>query len=169
MTHEEQVARSELWRLHCQFDFYDMAILPVQSGAGTIETPHVEIIRVSPGDAKNLCENQPGRQKLAGTEFFSFGAFFAKFWRNNDMLWGRLDGAEILVRNLLAGTKAARDLAADDPAFQNHSGLKTAGDRARKKVVDLVVDDVQTAILHDNLSVEQRKEIWESSNKLCTR
>jgi patatin-related protein len=158
---EEQIARRLLWRIHCQFDYYDMAIFPVQSGAGSVETPHVEILRVSPGDAKNLCENQPGRQKLAGTEFFSFGAFFAEFWRKNDMLWGRLDGAEILARNLLADTPAARTLAANDSAFHNHPGLKTDGDRARKTVVDLVVDDLQTAILTDDLPATQRAHVWE--------
>jgi patatin-related protein len=160
-TMEEKTARQVLWRIHCQFDLYDMAILPIQFGAGAVESPHVEILRVSPGDAKNLSENQPGRQKLAGTEFFSFGAFFAEFWRENDMLWGRLDGAEILVRNLLADTPAARTLAAADPAFRDHAGLKTDGDRARKTVADLLVDDLQTAILRDHLQPAQRARVWE--------
>jgi patatin-related protein len=158
---EEQIARREFWRIHCQFDFYDMAIFPVQFGAGSPEAPHVEILRVSPGDARNLSENQPGREKLAGTEFFSFGAFFAEFWRENDMLWGRLDGAEILVRNLLADTPAARTLAANDPAFRDHAGLRTSADRGRKTVVDLVVDDLQTAILRDHLQPAQRARVWQ--------
>ena len=36
--------------------------------------------------------------KLAGVELAHFGAFLKRSWRANDWMWGRLDGAERLVR-----------------------------------------------------------------------
>ena len=41
--------------------------------------------------------------KLFGLRLGSFGAFFDRRWRQNDMLWGRLDGAERLIASLLPG------------------------------------------------------------------
>ena len=40
---------------------------------------------------------------LKGVEFFHFGAFFARAYRENDYLWGRLHGAERTV-DLIAST-----------------------------------------------------------------
>ena len=161
---EEAVAQETLYGFFQHFDHYDMAIFPVQYGTGSSETPHIDILRVSPRDAPNLCEDDGERRKLAGTEFFAFGAFFADFWRANDMLWGRLDGAEILVRNLLEKTPAA-GLAANDPAFRAHPGLKTPRDRAEKTVADLLIDDLHTAILRDHLTPQQRTDVWEMLRK----
>ena len=40
---------------------------------------------------------------LKGIEFFHFGAFFARAYRENDYLWGRLHGAERTI-DLIAST-----------------------------------------------------------------
>src|SRR5690606_2390717 len=37
------------------------------------------------------------RATLRGTEFYNFGAFFSRAYRENDYLWGRLHGAERMV------------------------------------------------------------------------
>src|SRR5207247_795038 len=42
-----------------------------------------------------------GRPKLMGVPRFHFGAFFSREARENDYLWGRLDGAEQLIRLIL--------------------------------------------------------------------
>ena len=34
---------------------------------------------------------------LRGIEFYNFGAFFSRAYRENDYLWGRLHGAERLI------------------------------------------------------------------------
>ena len=34
---------------------------------------------------------------LRGTEFYNFGAFFSRAYRENDYLWGRLHGAERMI------------------------------------------------------------------------
>ena len=45
--------------------------------------------------------------KLFGLRLGSFGAFFDRRWRENDLLWGRLDGAERLIASLLPGVAHA--------------------------------------------------------------
>jgi hypothetical protein len=34
---------------------------------------------------------------LKGTEFYNFGAFFSRAYRENDYLWGRLHGVERMI------------------------------------------------------------------------
>jgi patatin-related protein len=82
------------------FVLYDLVTFPVQYGTGAGEANVVDVYRVSPEDAAALMEERPGASgatKLAGRALMSFGAFLDEPWRRNDMLWGRLDGAERLV------------------------------------------------------------------------
>ena len=154
---EGKIARDVLRDIYEHFDHYDMAILPMQYGTNSSETPHVDIVRISPTDAKNLCDDSGGqRSKLAGRMYFSFGAFFAKFWRENDMLWGRLDGAEILVRDLLRNTPAAETHAFGDPTMQER-GLQPNDSRT---LADVFIDDLHTAILSDTLPAQRREDAW---------
>lgn len=85
-----------------RYDYYDMFLFPIQYGTDASETDKVEVLRVSPEEATMIVdEHDRGIHKLAGIKLANFGAFFKKEWRQNDMLWGRLDGAEILIRELL--------------------------------------------------------------------
>ena len=80
------------------FQEFDAAIFPITYGTDVGELETVEVLRVSPEDAIAIVnETATGRQKLAGTTFGSFGAFLEKVWRMNDILWGRLDGAERII------------------------------------------------------------------------
>lgn len=94
-----------------RFEAYDMAAYPAlaASQAGS-ERDEVDVVRVSPLDAVALYDpaQRGGASKLAGTSLHNFGAFLDVRWRRNDMLWGRLDGAERLVAALLPGTHRAR-------------------------------------------------------------
>lgn len=84
------------------FEYYDMLIFPITYGTDAGESDEVEVIRISPDDATGLVnERQAGVKKLAGTTLANFGAFFKKEWRENDMMWGRLDAAEIMIGQLL--------------------------------------------------------------------
>ena len=94
--------RKRLLRYYQNYDEYDMLILPVQQGTDIGESSLTEITRISPEDATNLInEKEAGCLKLAGTAFGHFGAFMQESWRRNDILWGRLDGAERLIAALL--------------------------------------------------------------------
>ncbi len=84
------------------FHYYDLVTYPVLYGTGVGEANEVDVFRVSPEDATALMdERASGRSKLAGTALMSFGAFLDEGWRRNDMLWGRLDGAERIISALL--------------------------------------------------------------------
>ena len=56
----------------------------------------VKVDRISPDDARSIRDG--GTQAaLRGIEFYNFGAFFSRAYRENDYLWGRLHGAERMI------------------------------------------------------------------------
>lgn len=97
------------------YEEYDQVTFPIYYETQVGETEPVEVFRISPLDARSLIdESSPSerRRKLAGTALFHFGAFLKRSWRANDMLWGRLDGAERIIAAVLpAGSSEARRLA----------------------------------------------------------
>jgi hypothetical protein len=84
------------------FPFYDVATLPLSRREGLDEYNPVKIDRISPDDARSIREGGTAAT-LAGIEFYNFGAFFSRDYRENDYLWGRLHGAERMI-DLLAST-----------------------------------------------------------------
>ncbi|QZH76747.1 MAG: patatin-like protein [Erythrobacter sp.] len=78
------------------FPFYDVATLPLLRNEGLTEYDPVKVDRISPDDARSLREGGTA-ETLRGTEFFNFGAFFSRAYRENDYLWGRLHGAERMI------------------------------------------------------------------------
>lgn len=85
-------------RIYTQFEFRDMFIYPIEVISDLGERDPIEIVRISPKDATHICSD-PGK-KLAGDALFHFGGFLKKKWRENDIMWGRLDAAELIVRTL---------------------------------------------------------------------
>lgn len=93
------------------FDDYDQISFPIFYETNVGEADVIEVIRISPEDATSLINereelrNSPdpskARQKLAGVALHHFGAFLDRVWRQNDIMWGRLDGAERLITALL--------------------------------------------------------------------
>jgi patatin-related protein len=99
--------REYLWRYFSQFDDYDQVSFPVLFGTEVGEADIIDVLRISPEDATTLIDERSerlkpdGRTKLAGTALHHFGAFLDQVWRQNDILWGRLDGAERLITSML--------------------------------------------------------------------
>ena len=86
-----------------RYEYYDMLMYPITFGTEIGESDEVEIIRVSPQDAVHFIdESGTGRRKLAGTKLANFSALLNREWRENDMLWGRLDAVEILLKEMLS-------------------------------------------------------------------
>ncbi|TRD09859.1 patatin-like protein [Erythrobacter insulae] len=78
------------------FPFYDVATLPLLQNDRLSEYNPVKIDRISPDDARSIREG--GTQAtLRGIEFYNFGAFFSRAYRENDYVWGRLHGAERMI------------------------------------------------------------------------
>lgn len=84
------------------FPFYDVATLPLGRRDGFDEFNPVKIDRISPEDARSIREGGTSAT-LRGIEFYNFGAFFSRDYRENDYLWGRLHGAERMI-DLVAST-----------------------------------------------------------------
>ncbi|WP_435417592.1 patatin-like protein [Parerythrobacter aurantius] len=78
------------------FPFYDVATLPLVGSNGYTEFDPVKVDRISPDDARSIREGGT-RATLKGTEFYNFGAFFSRAYRENDYVWGRLHGAERMI------------------------------------------------------------------------
>jgi patatin-related protein len=103
----DQVPRTGLLSRYVGFPVWDSLIFPVVSLARLPQLNPVSVQRFSPLDATCLrAVNADGTlkpdptAKLDGVAISHFGAFFDKSWRENDYLWGRLDGAELALRLL---------------------------------------------------------------------
>ena len=104
-----QAAQWCLIHYYERYDDYDMVTFPMFYQTDVGESDVVEIIRVSPEDARALIdEGGSGCHKLAGVSLGHFGAFLNEDWRKNDILWGRLDGAERIISALVTDAEQAR-------------------------------------------------------------
>jgi patatin-related protein len=83
------------------FPIWDSLLYPMQAIADVGERDSVSIVRMSPLDSGLLQPLDPEKPKLSGVGIMHFGAFFSRPGRENDYLWGRLDGAERLIGLLL--------------------------------------------------------------------
>lgn len=97
-------ARLAFFVRYLGFAFWDVLLFPVQYLAEAGERDSVDVLRVSPLDSRLL--HPPGGPhafKLEGVGLHHFAAFLKRGYRENDYLWGRLDGAERLLVLLLGG------------------------------------------------------------------
>ncbi|MEL7446334.1 MAG: patatin-like protein [Pseudomonadota bacterium] len=78
------------------FPFYDVATLPLLRNEGLTEYNPVKVDRISPDDARSIRDGGT-KETLKGIEFYNFGAFFSRAYRENDYLWGRLHGSERMI------------------------------------------------------------------------
>lgn len=92
----EKPLRRRFLHAYLGFPFYDIATLPLLLGEGLNEFDPVKVDRISPDDATSIRKGGT-LACLRGVEFFNFGAFFSRAYRENDYLWGRLHGAERMI------------------------------------------------------------------------
>ncbi len=78
------------------FPFYDMVTLPLLRGEGSNEFEPAKVGRISPDDCTSIRAGGAASM-LRGTEFYNFGAFFSRAYRENDYVWGRLHGVERMM------------------------------------------------------------------------
>jgi patatin-related protein len=96
-----------------RFEAYDMVVLPL-AYPSLGETNAVDIVRISPLDATAITptdetiQNDPPR-KLGGIRVGHFGGFLDGAWRDNDLMWGRLDAAEVIIDTLVGKDHPKRD------------------------------------------------------------
>lgn len=88
------------------FPIWDQLLFPIVALSATPQFTQIQPTRFSP-DRATLLSSPGAPGKLRGTGFHHFAAFFHRAWRENDYLWGRLDGAELILR-LLGNLDAAQ-------------------------------------------------------------
>ncbi|MEO0643520.1 MAG: patatin-like protein [Pseudomonadota bacterium] len=117
--------RQRMLLTYLGFPYYDIATLPLLQHEHLDEFNPALIDRISPDDARSIREGGT-RATLKGIEFYNFGAFFSRAYRENDYLWGRLHGAERMID--IVGSTVPR-------------GLDEAALRAAKRSVFLAIVD----------------------------
>jgi len=119
------------------YDEYDRIIFPILYGTEIGESTKVDIIRISPEDAIALInERETGCHKLAGAALGHFGAFLDPLWRRNDIMWGRLDGAERIITALLPNDRElARQLVGEAHAAIVHEAIAKVGANEAKDLI----------------------------------
>lgn len=127
--------RKEFFERYFQhFVHHDMLSVPFLAGSGVHEYTRTEVYRIGPTDAGLYAHKVPQEQKLASTKFFDFGGFISREWRENDIMWGRLDAADRIVTAVL-------------PCPED------------KKLRDRYVKRLQDAILEDEISINKNDRI----------
>lgn len=97
-----QPTRDDIRAHFLGFPYWDATTYPARALSDVGELDEVQVVRISPLDTHRLIppgkDGKPSaRAKLRGVSVSHFGAFFRRPWRENDYLWGRLDGAERLL------------------------------------------------------------------------
>jgi patatin-related protein len=99
-----KVILESYWKMRDALDSFfnrDIVLYPIMRNSEmALELRPVRFARISPTDAELFMPNLSPQDKLAGETLAHFGGFLSEKWRGNDLTWGRLDAAEILIRNL---------------------------------------------------------------------
>ncbi len=96
--------QKRLREFYDNYEDHDAVSFPLFYNTGFGDPVRVDVTRVSPVDATSLVDESrepPSNRKLRGVNFGAFGGFLDQGWRKNDMMWGRLDGAERIITALL--------------------------------------------------------------------
>ncbi|TJZ89705.1 patatin-like protein [Paracoccus gahaiensis] len=96
---------SSILESYDDFHWHDNVTFPFLEGHTAQENADVQVFRVSPADSG--INDDPA--KLAGIKVRAFGGFLNRDWREHDILWGRLDGAERIVSALMPGQDKSKE------------------------------------------------------------
>lgn len=102
--------RRDLFAAYIGFAFFDVLSFPMMQWEDLDDSEEILIDRISPSDATAI-RTGGGPAILRGTALRRFGGFFNRSYRENDYLWGRLNGADRLVDIVLGAvgeTEAAK-------------------------------------------------------------
>ncbi|HGL6718105.1 patatin-like protein [Burkholderia contaminans] len=119
-------ATSDAIRRHVLFRLMQLDVIEYAFNDRDVlsEDALIELVQISGNASSPLApDTTHARRKLLGLQLAHFAGFYKKSWRVNDWIFGRLDGAERLVKVLLnperlqyvyGGRSGAAHLAADD-------------------------------------------------------
>lgn len=135
------------------FPLYDTVTLPLARGAELTEFESIQVDRISPEDCHAIRRGGT-EETLRGTEFYNFGAFFSRAYRENDYLWGRLHGAERVIDLIASTLDVEHEIAADELL------------RFKRAAFLAILDEEKTRLRADpGLVARIRKEVEATSAK----
>ena len=91
--------REPIARAYVLYPMIDLAVFPPMDSAGIGDLTATSVLRISPHDARALSADP---HRLKSREIGAFAGFLRKGAREHDLLWGRLDGAERLIDQIVA-------------------------------------------------------------------
>ena len=131
------------------FPFYDIATLPLIQNDRMSEYNPVKIDRISPDDARSIREGGT-KATLRGIEFYNFGAFFSRAYRENDYIWGRLHGTERMIDLVASTVEGGLDNASirrtKRDAFRAILDEEMSAGRCRRKMLEKLRAEVDERI-----------------------
>lgn len=118
------------------FPFYDTVTLPLLRGENINELDPAKVDRISPDDCPGIRAGGAA-ETLRGVEFYNFGAFFSRAYRENDYLWGRLHGAERMIDLVASALPAGTTIAPQElAAFKREAFLTILDEEADRLLAD---------------------------------
>ncbi len=106
------------------FPFYDTVTLPLLRGENINELDPAKVDRISPNDCPSIRAGGAA-ETLRGIEFYNFGAFFSRAYRENDYLWGRLHGAERMIDLVASALPSGNIMASEELAALKREAFLT--------------------------------------------
>lgn len=92
-----------------EFRRHDAAMFPLLYQAGMADSYALDLVRVSPVDARSLTAKDSNPvAKLSGIGLGHFAAFLSRPGRIMDIVWGRLDAAEVILKTYLPKQEVAK-------------------------------------------------------------
>lgn len=146
-----QSLRRKVLLTYLGFPFYDTVTLPLLRGEGLTEFDPVKVDRISPDDALSI-RTGGAHDTLRGVEFYNFGAFFSRAYRENDYLWGRLHGAERMIDLVASALPDGAALSPEELArFKREAFLAIlAEEEERLKVDPKLVPGIRAEVLAED-------------------
>ncbi|HET6392608.1 MAG TPA: patatin-like protein [Blastococcus sp.] len=118
-------SRRALLARYLAFPLWDGLIFPTVSLSELPQFTPIGVAQFSPLAAAALATPDGG--KLKGVSLHHFGGFARAEWRENDYLWGRLDGVELILRQLYDAGSAAPTAAATALPAPGDAAVRSAG------------------------------------------
>lgn len=133
--------RRALLSRYLAFPFWDGLIFPTVSLSELPQFTPIGVAQFSPLAAAAL--GTPDGGKLRGVSLHHFGGFAKAEWRENDYLWGRLDGVELILRQLYDAGSVRPTAAATAPPPSTAGAVASAGGPVLAAGLRAVLDSEQ--------------------------
>jgi patatin-related protein len=118
--------RHALMSRYLGFPLWDGLIFPTIALSELPQFTPIGVAQFSPEAAKALAAPDGG-DKLKGIPLHHFAGFAEAKWRENDYLWGRLDGVELILRTLYEAGSPMPAAAATAPPVSVAAAVQSAG------------------------------------------